>query len=90
MPKSKHRRDGRSRPREHQMHAPERKPEPSPRWVPVTGTVLLVLGAAVVLAGYLPPVQDITIGWPPLGANWPLVAGFVLIVSGFGFLTRWR
>ena len=90
MPQSKHRRSGRSRPREHQTHAPERKPDPSPRWVPITGATLLGLGALVVLLGYLPFVGDLVTDLPPLGRNWPQVAGFVLIISGYGFLTRWR
>ena len=89
MPESKHRRGGRNRPREFQTHAPEKKPASSPTWVPATGTALLVLGVLVILVGYLPGVQDIT-RTLPLGSNLSLVGGFLLLLVGFGFLTRWR
>ena len=90
MPESKHRRGGKPRPREHQTHAPEKKPPPSPPWVPATGAGLLVLGVVIILVGYLPQVSDLMAGWPWLGANWGLVGGFVVLAVGFGFLTRWR
>lgn len=90
MPESKHRRGGKNRPREFQTHAPEHKPPPSPAWVPITGAVLLVLGVVVILVGYLPAVASMTAGWPLIGSNWGLVAGFAIIIVGFGFLTRWR
>jgi hypothetical protein len=90
MPKSKHSRGGKKRPRQYETHAPETKPAPSPTWVPATGATLLVLGVVVILLGYLPGVQDITRSIPFLGTNTGLVAGFVLLIAGFGFLTRWR
>lgn len=90
MPESKHRRSGKNRPRDFQTHAPEKKPASSPTWVPATGTALLILGVVVILVGYLDEVQNITGGWPLLGTNWGLVGGFLLIIAGFGFLTRWR
>jgi len=90
MPESKHRRRGKARPREHQTHAPEKKPPPSPTWVPATGAALLVLGVAVILIGYLPGVSERMATWVWLGANWGLVGGFVILAVGFGFLTRWR
>jgi hypothetical protein len=90
MPKSKHRRGGRNRPREYATHAPERKPEPSPPWVPVTGGVLVTLGVLTVLLGYLPFMADLTRSLPVLGANWSLVGGFALMIVGFGFLMRGR
>jgi hypothetical protein len=90
MPKSKHRRHGKTRPREHETHAPERKPDPSPAWVPATGVGLLVLGVAVILLGYLPDISARTETLPLLGANWGLVLGFVILSVGFGILTRWR
>lgn len=89
MPESKHRRSGKNRPRESRTRAPERKPEPSPPWVPVAGTALLILGVLVILVGYLPAVQEITRSFP-LGTNFSLVTGFTILVIGFGFLTRWR
>jgi hypothetical protein len=89
MPESKHRRGGKNRPREFQTHAPEKKPTSSPTWVPATGTALLVLGVLIILVGYLPGVQDLTRGLP-LGTNLSLVAGFAVLMVGFGFLTRWR
>lgn len=90
MPKSKHRRHGKTRPRAFQTHAPERKPDPSPPWVPRVGAGLLVLGLVVILLGYLPVVSDLTSGLPWLGSNWGLVLGFVILAVGFGILARWR
>lgn len=90
MPESKHRRKNKNRPRPRHVEAPVRKPEPSPSWVPVTGVTLLVLGVVIIIIGYIDPVQRLTAGWPPFQSNWPLVAGFVLLSAGFGFMTRWR
>lgn len=90
MPESKHRRGGKNRPREFQTHAPERKPAPSPTWVPATGAALLVVGVLVILVGYLEPVQNITGSWPILSTNAGLIVGFLMLIAGFGFLTRWR
>lgn len=90
MPESKHRRKGRQRPRPSRNEVPEPNPEPSPTWVPATGVTLLVVGVLVILLGYLPPVSEAMAGWPLLSSNWGLVGGFVLIVAGFGFLTRWQ
>lgn len=90
MPKSKHRRHGKTRPREYQTHAPATNPPASPPWVGVTAVVLLVAGVAVILLAYLPPISDRLGGLPWFGANWGLVLGFVLLVIGFGFLTKWR
>jgi hypothetical protein len=88
MPESKHRRGGKNRPREHETHAPEKKPAPSAPWVPVVGTSLLVVGVLIILAGYL--FSDLTRAVPVTGPNTGLVVGFVLLTVGFGFLTRWR
>lgn len=90
MPKSKHRRKGRSRPRAHETAPPEKNPEPSPTWVPAVGVGLLVTGVLVILLGYLPPINNAISTWPGLGGNWGLVVGFVLLAGGFGFLTRWQ
>jgi hypothetical protein len=90
MPESKHRRSGKNRPRHYQTHAPERRPAPSPTWVPVTGAALLVVGVLVILIGNLPVVSAVTAGLPLLGSNWSLVGGFLVICAGFGFLVRWR
>lgn len=90
MPESKHRRKGKIRPRPSHVEPPKPNPKPSPTWVPVTGVSLLVAGVVVILLGYLQPVQDVTVSWPWMGSNWPLVGGFVLLASGFGFLTRWQ
>jgi hypothetical protein len=87
MPESKHRRSGKNRPREHQTHAPEKKPKPSPPWVPATGAALLVLGVLIILAGYL--FGDV-LRLPYLEQNTGLVVGFITLTVGFGFLTRWR
>lgn len=90
MPQSKHRRKGRQRPRAYQTSPPPKNPTPSPSWVPATGVALLVAGVVVILVGYLPVINRITSSWPWFGPNWGLVAGFLLLSVGFGFLTRWR
>ncbi len=90
MPESKHRRKNKNRPRPRHVEEPVHKPTPSPTWVPATGVTLLIVGVLVIILGYVPAIQDLTTGWPPLRSNWPLVGGFVLLSVGFGFLTRWR
>jgi hypothetical protein len=90
MPQSKHRRKGKVRPRAYQTSPPAKNPSPSPPWVPVASTLLLVLGVVIILVGYLPPVSDALSGLPLLGSNWALVVGFVSLAVGFLFLTRWR
>jgi hypothetical protein len=90
MPESKHRRKNRTRPRPRHVEPPQRRPTPSPTWVPATAVTLLVVGVVVIIVGYLDPVQEATRNLPALQSNWPLVGGFVLLTVGFGFLTRWR
>ena len=90
MPESKHRRGGTNRPRARHTHPPEKKPAPSPAWIPRAGVALLLAGVVVILLGYAPPVAEAMRSWPPFGSNWSLVVGFVLLAAGLGFLTRWR
>lgn len=90
MPKSKHRRHGRNRPREYQTHEPMKKPAPSPPWVPVTGALFLVGGVIVILVGNLPAVSAMMRNWIWFRSNWSLIGGFALLMVGFGFLTKWR
>lgn len=90
MPESKHRRKGKRRPRPRDVAGPPSNPPPSPTWVPATGATLLVVGLLAILLGYIPAVTPLTSNLPGLGQNWPLVIGFVLLVAGLGFLTRWR
>jgi hypothetical protein len=87
MPKSKHRRKGRQRPRAHQTAPPAKNPTPSAPWVPALGVGLLIAGVAVILLGYLLLSE---VSWPIFGPNWGLVAGFALLIAGFVVLTRWR
>jgi len=91
MPKSKHRRNSKNRPRRN-VHAgpPVRNPEPSPPWVPRVGVGLIIASVVVILLGYLPAVDDITESLPLFGPNWGLVAGFTLMISGFLVLIRWQ
>ncbi|MEX1177342.1 MAG: cell division protein CrgA [Nitriliruptor sp.] len=89
MPKSKHRRKGRQRPRAHQTVEPPRNPTPSAPWIAPTGVGLLIAGVLVILLGYL-VLNDVTGSWPIFGPNWGLVAGFVLLIAGFMVLVRWR
>lgn len=90
MPESTHRRKGKRRPRPSSTTPPKKNPEPSPTWIPATGVTLLGLGVLSIFLGYLPPVQDLTGTWPWFQSNWNLIAGFVLMSVGFGFLTRWQ
>ena len=91
MPESKHRRKGQVRKRPTRNAPPPRNPPPSPGWVPVVGTSLLVLGLVIILAGYLvTPLQTWTSSWPLLQQNWPLAIGFLSLLGGFAFLTQWR
>ena len=91
MPESKHRRKGQVRKRPTRNAPPPRNPPPSPSWIPVVGTSLLVLGLVIILAGYLvTPLQTWTASWPLLQQNWPLAIGFISLLGGFAFLTQWR
>ncbi len=91
MPKSKHRRNNKTRPRPSQMAPPPvRAPDPSPDWVPRVGLGGVIAGVLVILLGYLPVVGRFTNDLPLFGPNWSLVLGFILLAGGFGVLTRWR
>jgi len=90
MPKSRHRRSGKNRPRSYETHAPQKRQGPSPSWVPATGVALLVVGTLIILLGYLPTFSDIMQSWPVFGPNWGLIVGFVTLTTGLGFLMRWR
>lgn len=91
MPKSKHRRNNKNRPRQNAVvHAPVKNPTPSPPWVPRVGASLIGVGVLVILLGYMPAVGDLIDTWPVFGPNWSLVGGFIMLASGFGVLTRWQ
>jgi hypothetical protein len=90
MPQSKHSRKGKPRPRAYEVAPPPKNPPASPTWLGPTAVGLLIAGVVVIVVGYLPPVQDLTASWPPLGANNALVFGFLLIIGGFALLTKLR
>ncbi|MCC5949202.1 MAG: cell division protein CrgA [Nitriliruptoraceae bacterium] len=90
MPESRHRRGGKKRPRDFETHAPETKAAPSPTWVPATGASLLGLGVLIILLGYIDEVRAFTRTIPLTGTNTGLILGFVCLIAGFGFLSRWR
>jgi len=90
MPQSKHTRGGKRRVRPPQQRAPEKRPEPSPRWLGPTGLGLIGAGALILLLGNLPAIDRLTRGLPVLGGNWPLVAGILSVTAGFVLLMRWR
>lgn len=89
MPESTHRRKGKTRKRAYQERPPERNPEPSPAWVPITAVALLVGGLLVIVVNYVIG-GSVTASWPVFGANWGLVVGFVLLLGGFMTLTKWQ
>ena len=90
MPESKHRRKKKNRPRERHVTPPPAARKPSPDWVPRLGVGLLLAGVLVIILGYIPAVTRALSGLPGLGANWTLVAGFVVLIAGFAVLTRWE
>jgi len=61
-------------------------PKPSPRWFAFVMVGLLVLGLAWVVTYY------ITQGKYPIPGikDFNLLAGFGVLLGGFGMLTRWR
>jgi len=90
MPQSRHMRSGKRRTKPQRQRAPEKRPDPSPRWVGATGLGLVGGGALVLLLGNLPVIADATRRLPMLGSNWTLVVGIVSVAAGFVFLMRWR
>jgi len=59
----------------------------SGRWVPITGSILLVLGLIWIVVYYVAG-SDIP-GMSTLG-TWNLLVGMGMIVAGFLVFTRWR
>lgn len=59
------------------------KPPPSPRWVPITGTALIVGGLLLILLNY------VFSPFPVIG-NYSLVLGFAVMAAGLIVLSRWR
>lgn len=61
--------------------------QPSGRWVPVTGSALLIVGLLWIVVFYVAG-RDI----PVMSSleNWNLLVGMALIVAGFLVFTRWR
>ena len=61
-------------------------PKPNPRWFASVMVGFLIAGLIWVVIYYLTqakyPIPDI--------GNWNLVAGFGVLLIGFGMLTRWR
>lgn len=81
MPKSRHRRKGKIRPRPQQLAPPPVRPRPSSPWVPRIGVALILIGIGTVIINYIPGLLE---------RNWVLIVGFVFMAVGFAFLTRWR
>lgn len=76
MPKSKSKRDT-------YIPPPRPNPPPSPRWVPVSGTGLIVVGIVLILVNYVFP------GVLPIG-NYAIFVGFGMMAVGLGILSQWR
>ena len=85
MPESRRRKKRTPTPR---PARPDAAPDaPSGRWVPITGSALLIIGLLWIVVYYVAGA-DIP-GVATLG-NWNLVVGMGLIVAGFLVFTRWR
>lgn len=63
---------------------PKKKPEPSPRWVPVAFFTLLALGFVIILARYIG--SGITF----LDKDYLIWVGLGLIAAAFTVATQWR
>lgn len=79
-----------SRSRKKQASAPPTPtsldPKPNPAWFLPVMLGLMIVGLLWVVAYY---ITETRYPIPSLG-NWNLVAGFALILAGFGMTTRWR
>ncbi len=85
MPESRRRKKSSPRP---QSGSPDPAADaPSGRWVPITGSVLLILGLLWVVVYY---VAGSSIGFIATLGNWNLLVGMGLIVAGFLVFTRWK
>ena len=78
MPKSRSKRSAHTRP----GPAKPAKRKRSPRWLPLSGLTLILLGIVLILLTYLVP------GLP--GGNLALFIGFGLMALGLAVLTQWR
>ena len=58
------------------------KPKPSPRWVPILGLALILLGVLLLILTYMVP------GFP--GGNINLIVGFLMMAGGLVTLSRWH
>lgn len=85
MPESRRRKkDSSSRPAK---PVESQQDAPSGRWVPITGSALLIVGLLWIVVNYVAG-SDIP-GMNELG-NWNLVIGMGFIVAGFLVFTRWK
>lgn len=81
MPESKSRKKA-----THTPPSESKAPQPNAPWFVPTMLSLMSLGLVWIVATY---VFKGEFPIPGIG-NWNLVAGFVLILTGFGMMTRWR
>ena len=58
------------------------KPKPSPRWVPIVGLALIVLGIVAIILTY-------ALGTGVL-PSWTIFVGFGVMAAGLLVLSRWR
>jgi hypothetical protein len=61
--------------------------QPSGRWVPITGSALLIFGLLWIVTFYVAGAD--TPGMSAL-SNWNLIVGMGFIVAGFMVFTRWK
>lgn len=75
MPKSKSKRSNYIPPK-------PAKPKPSPRWVPIVGLSLIVIGVVLIILTY-------ALG-TAIFPSWTIFAGFGVMAAGLLVLSRWR
>lgn len=61
--------------------------QPSGRWVPITGSALLIFGLLWIVTFY---VAGADIPGMSALSNWNLIVGMGFIVAGFMVFTRWK
>lgn len=91
MPESRKRKKPAPKTRPGHEPAPPQEPQPSPSWWAPTMSTLMIVGLLWIVVTYLTKFQfPIPALAPFANGNGNLIAGFVLLISGFLMTLRWR